>query len=105
MKITDKMFEDMVKIAKLYNVYCCHIDHWRFKESKVADLKLGKACLQLQKHYHWSNNKLENFFGIAAKVTYQAHRNTSGDPFDKNIKECEEYLDSLTKEDIPFTEF
>lgn len=105
MKITDKMFEDMVKIAKLYNVYCYYMDHRKRKESKIANLKLARAYLQLQKHYHWSNNKLEKFFGIAAKVTYQAHRNTSGDPFDKNIKECEEYLDSLTKEDIPFTEF
>ena len=105
MKITDKMFSDIVKIAKLYNIYCWHTGHERFKESKIANLKLARAYLQLQKHYHWSNNKLEKFFCIAAKVTYQAHRNTSGDPFDKNIKECEEYLDSLTKEDIPFTEF
>ncbi len=105
MKITDKMFSDIVKIAKLYNIYCWHTGHERFKESKIANLKLAKAYLQLQKHYNWSNKKLDKFFHIAAEVTYQAFRNTSGVPWDKGLKECEEYLDSLTKEDIPFTKF
>ncbi len=105
MKITDKMFEEMVKITKLYNVYWWHTDHGRFIEGKIANLKLRRAYLQLQRHYNWSNNKLEKFFNVVVEIESQTFLNTSGVPWDKDLKECEEYLDSLTKEDISFTKF
>ena len=59
MKITDKMFEEIISLAKLR----IKGDQYRKtrKPYKDIDLKRIKIYYKLQKEYNWSNQRLRNF--------------------------------------------
>ena len=97
MKITDKMFEEIINIVKLR----ISGDQYRKtrKPCKDIDLKRIKIYHKLQKKYNWSNQKLRKF-NFLVRELYRAAIMTTilYEINNKNIKLTDKLKENILKD-------
>ena len=68
MKITDKMFEELVNITKIMIDIHNYLEIKDKTSCKKANKNILKICYKLKKHYSWSNKKMYNFWNLAQEL-------------------------------------
>ncbi len=71
MKVTDRMFEEMVNITKLMINIHNYLEVEDKSSYKKAVAKEQKLYCKLKKHYNWSNKRLDAFWNLTGGLYTQ----------------------------------